>query len=382
MKRKIVGQMVSVLAGVWLAGCSDGDPETPPTTVVQPTGSVAPTGPGVAPVQPTGSATVTDTTSSAVSPAACIKTPGASDMLLTPTEATNYSFSNDLIVAQTAVKPSAFLTVDWSGLTQDFLRQPLDPMTGVDMISVVLWKLTQEQIIEDLNADALGDRGVEGAIFKPTSNAVTNLSTQGMIIKGNTAAQPDSDLMKGFDAVVLPPAEYTYTFMVNDGLDVGQGVKMIHTVKLDPATENTTVTITNESTTIEYQADLHTNPALTIPANSSAIFVDWSQMQTNAMGRPFTKRQVGEVRVVHVAKTPAEIEAGFLGLETMGDKTYTAEVCEDGKMALSSLKDETGAAFTGIDPTLGGTWLVALMCLKSKCGNPAPWYMARLEAPQ
>lgn len=380
--RQNVGQLLSVVASVWLASC--GAPPPPDTnTTVAPTGSVvAPGTSGVAPAQSTDPLATTTAATGATSapPTGCIKTP-SSELLVTLSEATNYSFTNDIVVETTSVKPNAFITIDWSGLTQDFLKQPLDPQAGVDMISIVLWKLQHEEIIQDLNEDTLGNRGVSGAIFKPTNRAMTSTTTQGMIIKGNTEAQKDEDILnQGFDATAVPPSEHTYTFMVNKGLDVGQGVKMIHAVKLDPTSENTTVTFSNTSTQIMYTADLHTNPALTVPANTNAIFLDWKSMAKNALGRDFLKRQVAEVRVVHVPKTPAEIEAEFLGLETLGDVTYRGAVCEDGVMALSALTDENGAPFTGIDPTLGGTWLLALMCSESKCGNPAPWYMARLEA--
>lgn len=310
--------------------------------------------------------------------ATCIKEPG-SNQVVNLSEANNYSFSNALTVATTSVKANSFLTVDWSGVTEDFLTQPLDPLADVDMVSVVLFSLTHDQIIEDLNADALGDRAVEGGVFKPTGNTVTSTSTQGTIIKGNTQAQADEDILLGFDPVTFPPDQFTYAFMLNNGFDFGAGVKMIHTVKLDPATENTTITITNTSTVVNYEADLHSKPALQLPSNTGALFLDWSQLTTNALGRMFTPRHVEEVRLIHVAKTPAEIEGEFLRLEILGDKNYTGVVCEDGKFAMSGMTDETGAAFQGFDPALGGTWLLALMC-PNKCGNPAPWYMTRLEA--
>ena len=44
----------------------------------------------------------------------------------------------------------------------------------------------------------------------------------------------------------------------------------------------------------------------------------------------------------------------------------------------TTLKDKTGASFTGV--TSDGTWLVGLFC--GLCRSPAPWYMTVLVPAQ
>jgi hypothetical protein len=369
VKQTVLGPLASAVVALCVTSCGGNSDDTD-NPAVSPSVSVAP-GTSVAP--------------SAVAPGMCLTATDANgNLLLQASEASNYSLpALHLNVQTTAIKPSSFITLDWSGLTQDFLKQPLDPKAGIDLAAVVLWRLTYDQIITQLDNDTLGDEGgIEGAMLNKTANAVSAVSTQGMSLPNVDTALKDEEVMLAFDVASFPPDQFTYTVMLNHGTQVNSGVRMLHTLKLDPASQNTTVNITNESTLIDYTVDLHTKPAVLVPAGSNAITVDWSQMQTNAMGRPFTKRMVIEVRVDHVPLTPAEIEGKFLGLASLGDKTFKGAVTKDGTIALNTLTDSTGAAFTGIDPSLGGTWLLALMCNPEQCGNPAPWYMARLEACQ
>jgi hypothetical protein len=100
-------------------------------------------------------------------------------------------------------------------------------------------------------------------------------------------------------------------------------------------------------------------------------------MTTNAMGREFVTTQITDVQLAHYSMTPAELQDQFLGLldPTTADQMWTGSVPSGTSVVLSSLTDEGGQPFSGIDDT--GTWIVALFC--GDCMNPAPWYLSRLE---
>jgi hypothetical protein len=129
-------------------------------------------------------------------------------------------------------------------------------------------------------------------------------------------------------------------------------------------------------------AVIASKPSIMIPAGSAAITVDWNAMVTNAVGEEFVDGTISDIRVLHFPFTADQLDGKILDLDISFDKEYrgvaSGAVPESEK--LSILTDAQGQAFAGIDPALGGTWVLALMCRSDICGSPAPWYMARLEA--
>lgn len=102
--------------------------------------------------------------------------------------------------------------------------------------------------------------------------------------------------------------------------------------------------------------------------------IDWTGMDYTAQGLPFDPLQITRARVAKFRLTPSQMEQGFVNLEGLAEKVYSANVVTGTTFDLSKLKDENGAAFPGIDGV--GNWVVALEC--TQCSNPAPWYMAFL----
>jgi hypothetical protein len=157
---------------------------------------------------------------------------------------------------------------------------------------------------------------------------------------------------------------------------------MIQSFRLDPASTNTTVTMTSSSTQLEYTTDLHTLKATGIPAGQGAVTLDWGQMTTNALGNEFIATNITSVLVGHYTQTPAQLESQFLDLELIATGLYRGCVGDapctipnGTKVDLSALKNDAGQSFAGIDGT--GTWIVALQC--GGCRNPAPWYLSVLK---
>ena len=150
---------------------------------------------------------------------------------------------------------------------------------------------------------------------------------------------------------------------------------MLQAFDLDASSTNTNVTLTNDSTKLTYVANLHNLTITGVPGGTPALTLDWSQMKTNALGAEFKEGYITSAVVGHYTQTPAELEANFLDLDRIATATYRADIPAGSVLDFTTLRDDSGAAFPGIDDT--GTWLVGLIC--GNCRNPAPWYMTILK---
>lgn len=326
----------------------------------------------------------------AAAPDACLNTgtPDADgNLLLLAQSEHNYRFSSELELSLTSVAPNSDLSFDWSALTADFLGHQVDPLADIDTVAVILWALTPEEVKAKLNADELGASSSKGAVAIYTENLVTSGSTHAApttspeeqpksedfsVVGGGEL--PHAELLARFDPTQWDPALHSYTVMAMEGGQLGQGVKMVHAFQLDPNSTNTEIVVTPQSTVLSYETSLTELMPVKMPVGVNNVLVDWSQMEMNALGRPFLQRSVDQVLVAKYTQTPAELEQEFLDLELIAQETYRGEVAAGEEMALTGLANDAGQPFTGI--TADGTWILALMC--GRCGNPAPWYLTVL----
>jgi hypothetical protein len=362
--------LTSLLCASAFVACSGGEENAAGMDPIVPGPPTSATAPAVSPsaaVAPVGAGCFTDT--------ATVDEDG--NWLLMANPANNYSFTSDITVSVTSVAPNTELTFDWSTLTKDFIGHSMDAAASVDMAVVILWQLTHEQMQEKLNNDDLAAADAAAAIALYTEKMRTNGSIFEFVVAGG-GELPREELMTRLDPTQFDPAQYTYTVMPSEGTFLGRGVKAVQAFRLDPASANTRVDITEQSTALTYAVDLQSLTPIKFPAGTNAVTVDWSDMETNALGRPFVERSIYEVMVAHYAMTPAELEAQFLDLELIADQMWRGDVPAGDDLSLTELVDANGQPFTGIDGT--GTWVLALIC--GTCGNPAPWYLTRLETCQ
>jgi hypothetical protein len=304
----------------------------------------------------------------------CSATAGDMGLSAFTNEVNNYAFTSTLALRVTPVMPNTELFINWAGLTQDFVGHPVDPKADIDMVSMVVWKLSQQELVQKLNEDDLGSTYAESAIAMLTMNAVDSASIFDFEVAGG-GELPREELMARLDPTIFDPATTSYTVMAHEGGVLTEGSKMVAAVQLDPASTNQTIVVDSTSTTLTYAADIQTLTRLSLPEGRSDITLDWSMMMTNGLGRTFTKRSINEVMVAqYLTLTPADLEAEFLDLELIADKMYRGQVTAGDKLSLSTLVDAAGQPFTGIDAN--GTWIVALMC--GGCANPAPWFLSTL----
>jgi hypothetical protein len=155
---------------------------------------------------------------------------------------------------------------------------------------------------------------------------------------------------------------------------------MLQTFHLDAASTVTSVALTNTSTKLQYTANLHSLHPTGVPAGTAALTLDWgpptgSPLMTNGLGGEFVPTQITRAIVGHYTQSPAELEKRFLDLEMIATNLYRANIDSGTTLNFTTLRDDSGGAFTGVDDT--GTWLVGLFC--GNCRNPAPWYLTVLK---
>jgi hypothetical protein len=286
----------------------------------------------------------------------------------------NYSFSSTLTFPPVSVMPDSDLTFDWSAVTEDFLGHEVDPMADVDQVSVIMWSLPLDELQTKLNNETLAQRDTTTV---PVTLFTEKMATSGNLLEFTLAGNPvvPEEVMPYFSATEYPPADHTYTVMVATGTTLGKGTRMIQSFKLDPASTNTTVTVTDTSTALEYTVDLDALTPTQVPAATGAITVDWSGMTVNALGNEFQTTDITRVMLGRYTETVAELEASFLDLELIAEDLYRVDVPSGTSIDLSGAMTEAGQAFAGIDAN--STWVLTLIC--GDCNNPAPWYLTVLK---
>ena len=286
----------------------------------------------------------------------------------------NYSFASTFTFPLVKVAPKTDLTIDWSGVTKDFIGHSLDTKKDLNTMLMLMWKLTPDDLQVKLNTDNLKQRDL---VTLPLQYITDGSNTSSRLLAFTNSGAPDpATILSYMDPVAYPPANYTYTLMAATGSVLGQGTRMIQSFQVDPNSTNGTVRMTSESTRLTYTADLHSLTATAVPVGQAGITLEFSQLTKNALGGDWIASNITSVLVGHYKETPTALESKFLDLELIAIKLYRGDITSGTKAIFSNLRTEAGESFTGIDET--GTWVVALQC--GGCRNPAPWYLTVLKA--
>jgi hypothetical protein len=294
-------------------------------------------------------------------------------LVLEAVEANNYVFASTLTIDEVAVAPRSELTFDWSRVTSDFSGHAVDPRGDVDMVSLIVWKLSAQELAVKLNADDLSQSDFEAIAMIYTENALTEGELFELTSFG--AEIDEAVLLDYLDPDILEPATHAYTVMAVTGKTPGKGTRMIHSFRLDEGSANTHIELHSDSASLEYEVDMSRLTPVTVPRGEADITIDWSGMMENSLGAEFDPMSITEVVVARYSMGVSELEARFLDIELIADELYRGEVDSGASFSLASATSESGDAFRGIDDS--GTWLVGLMC--GACTNPAPWFITVLQ---
>ncbi len=296
-------------------------------------------------------------------------------------EANDYAFSSQIMLHPVKVKSMSDLTFDWGGVTKDFLGHSVDPVADLTTVFVLLVNLPAATLETQLDNDSFSTSAVQitpPPQVSPTGQTSASLYedfTAGDVAVTAAAAAPY------LDAATWTPAISTFAVVAQTGENLGTNIHMIQSFELDDSSTNTKVTLTNTSTTLTYHTDLHSLHPTGVPAGTATMTLDWSQIQTNALGNSFGNTATTPTTAItsaivgHYTQSLSELEGQFLDLQTIAQDLYTAKTPYGNTLDFTTLVDSAGNPFTGV--TSDGTWLVGLIC--GMCQNPAPWYLTVLK---
>jgi hypothetical protein len=300
---------------------------------------------------------------------------------ITASETNNYSFWSSLTFPPVKVAPRSDLQFDWSGVTADFINHAVDPKKDLNTILLLEWDLSLADLQTKLNADELASRDL--TIVPPLSYTPDGNTTSARMLEFELNGNPIGGelvsvdhVLSYFDPETYSPSTHTFTLMATTGQSLGQGTRMVQSFMVDPDSTNTSVTMTQDSTRLDFQADLTKLTPTSIPAGQAHIKLDWGKMKTNALGGDFSTTRITSAFIGHYGETTAELSGEkFLDIDLIASVLYRKDVDVGTSADFSAFADASGNQFSGVDDS--GTWLLGLQC--GDCRNPAPWYLTVLK---
>lgn len=271
----------------------------------------------------------------------------------------NYAFTSTISAQSLTVASRTDLVVDWTGLTTDLQGRAMDPATEIDIFTIAILALSQEETLAALADDDLRQSDITAYATLVPEEGVTTANLSDFDFLGNVVI-PDLDVTEGRGTWLLSasttgvPGARMLTFF--DPVDGGPEIP---------------ITLDSASASLAYEVELE---ALT-EVELEGDIVSWSDLTLDMRGLPIRLSDIDRLDLGWYEEDLTALEADFLGLEELVDTLYTTPLTATIDQDLSLLTDESGAPFTGV--TGDGTWLLALRCMA--CSNPAPPFLTVLR---
>jgi hypothetical protein len=292
--------------------------------------------------------------------------PGFSGRILLADE-NNYSYEGHVDLASVAVAPQADATVDWSTLTTDIQGHSIDLATEVNELYLTRF------------ADGFDEAELEGLIAE---GKLLQEHIQATFLFENEGAET-SVLLTAFE--LLGNAFYPEEYLLDDG---GVWAVSLTTEGTPSARASTFVAPTDGSTndrividdasgSLDFQADLVSLEAISIPA-AEVTEIDWSALTVNGLGDPVDFDRIEELLLGrYEGMTVVELESQILDLELIAAERYSVNVRGKKSIDPAIAVDDAGTAFPGFGS--GEMWLVVLRCTGPTCTNPAPSFLTVVQ---
>jgi hypothetical protein len=279
------------------------------------------------------------------------------------TNADNYTYSGTVDIPVIVTAAGVNIEVCFDGLTNDMQCHKTDPAT--DIVNVGLTRvpdLTPEEINDKIANDTLLAKDTTGYVDVATEGA-TCVNTEDMSFLGTPLDVPK----EYYDGAI-------YLLFVSETREPGVGNRMV--VMLQPRDKSDVkhVDVPNGCGILDFTADLTSGESKAVCPGSKTK-VDWSAVDTNGLGSPFTPSAVDQLVLAHYNDlTAAELEKSFFDLRLLADEEWTLDLAGDDK---ADLKDATNASGDNFDDfESSGVYLFALNLTSNP--NPAPKFLTVL----
>lgn len=283
-------------------------------------------------------------------------------------DAQNYDFTSEITAGFDVVASGEDSVVDWSGLTEDLLGNPMDPAADCDVISIVAFEgLTQEEALQGINDDTLLQSDLSGfadytRVADETSAKLSEFSLMGYPV--DPAAQ-----------IVESESAYLVSCVTIDEATGNQSYRMFDFFRPVIGASSAPITLTSDSAELSYTVDLEAGVPVPLLADGR-VRVDWSALTTGPSGLPIDLPDIDTLMIARYDEPIYLLEEDFLHVDSLAEQIWTADVEGWGDWYLDELEDADGEAFPGFTAE-SGTWLTALRC--STCLNPAPPFLGVVE---
>ena len=271
----------------------------------------------------------------------------------------NYDFTSTISSQSLTVASRADLVVDWTGLTQDLQGRAMDPATEIDIFTIAILALNQEETLAALADDDLRQSDITAYATLNPEDGVTTAMLSDFDFLGNRVI-PDLDITEGRG-----------TWLLSASTTGVPGARML--MFFDPVDggPELPITLNSDSATLAYDVELESLVEVALDGE----IVEWSDLTLDMRGLPIRLSDIDRLDLGWYEEDLTGLEADFLGLEDLVDDLYTTPLSATIDQDLSLLTNDAGEPFAGV--TDEGTWLLALRCMA--CSNPAPPFLTVLR---
>ncbi len=282
---------------------------------------------------------------------------GCGTDVLGMSDANNFSYTGDVTIPAFATAPGADLSICWDQVTEDIQCHGLDPTTDINMLAMNRFAhLSEPEVEAGLSDDSIQQSSLTGTVdFFPEGQTCAMLSEFSF---GGTAV----DVLAEYDI------GSTYLLTAATGTQVARGTRVMVFLTPTEGEENTTVDLESGCGVLDFQGDIESLEAVSLPADGPGI-VDRSGLTTTGLGNTLNISSIDGLMLGHYDESRAELQEQLLDLELISEEAYSTDISGTTGYDLATLP-----GFTGL--TADGTWILALTC--SSCANPAPLFLTVL----
>lgn len=299
----------------------------------------------------------------------CFTKAGSGDIVLT--DAHNYSYVVDIEFQTANLAAGENSTIRWGDLTTDMRGNPVSGGGEAELVRLVELSLTQDEVEAAVEAGTLTQRDIISPWEWTNSEGADTCLMTDFSVTGNAFDPADEEL--GFVPRAGDSSWVLSLWRNNEALGAAEILSSVFLVP-DEASSTTEFAFANDSASLGFTVDLHSQEPLTVAANATKFSVNWDGVTTTASGKEFDPLLATEFLVAHVTDVSdvTTLEGQFLttldNADTWLVNVYGVTEIVDLGQAQNPLDSSFFEGFT-----TDGIWILAIL---DPSGNePAPFFL-------